>query len=449
MPETQSIPKCPEIKTALPGPKTKALIEQDQRYISPSYTRGYPLAIARGHGAMVQDPDGNWFLDFCAGIAVCSTGHSHPKVVSAIQEQAANFLHMSGTDFYYHAMADLAERLNELSAGRTPKKIFFGNSGTEAIEGAIKLARYHTGRPGIISFFRSFHGRTFGAMSVSASKSIQKSHFSPLVPHVYHAHYPYSYRPFFGAQSPEEEAEACLDYIRNYLFKMIAQPSDIAAILVEPIQGEGGYVVPPKNWLPGLRALCDEYGILMIADEVQSGVGRTGKMWACEHDNVEPDIMTSAKGLASGLPLGAIIAKADVMNWKPGCHATTFGGNPVACAAALATLDLVENGLMQNAECQGTYLQSQLQALVNQSNILGQVRGRGLMVGLEVIQSKTGNQKAPELRDKIVDACFEKGLLVLGCGENTIRFSPPLTIDSEDVDTAVAILKQVIAENGG
>lgn len=447
MPETRTVPKHPEIITALPGPKAKALIERDQRYISPSYTRGYPLTIKNGQGAMVEDLDGNWFLDFCSGIAVCSTGHSHPKVVEAIQHQAAKFLHMSGTDFYYENLADLAERLDQISPGGTPKKSFLCNSGTEAIEGALKLARYHTGRPTIISFYRSFHGRTFGSMAVTASKSVQKGHFSPLMANVHHAHYPYSYRPFFGKIAPEEEAQACIDFLKDYLFKMVAPPSEVAAILLEPIQGEGGYVVPPANWLPGVRELCDQYGIMLIVDEVQSGVGRTGKMWACEYDGIEPDILCSAKGLASGMPLGAFIAKEQVMSWRPGAHATTFGGNPVACAAALVTLDLVENGLMQNAAQQGQYLLKRLNELVQKSDRLGEVRGRGLMIGLEIIQSKATKAKDNVLRDLLVDKCFEKGLLILGCGENTIRFCPPLTIDAEDVDTAVRILEAALQEN--
>lgn len=447
MTETRAIPKKPEIVTELPGPKVRALIQEDHRYISPSYTRGYPFAIARGEGAMVQDPDGNWFLDFNAGIAVCSTGHCHPQVVKAIQEQAARFLHMSGTDFYYENMVELARRLDESAPGETPKKVFFCNSGAEAIEGALKLARHHTGRPNIISFYRSFHGRTYGAMSVTASKAVQRGHFAPLLGNIFHAHYPYSYRPFFGNTNPEDEAEACLEFIKSHLFQMVTQPSEVAAILVEPIQGEGGYVVPPKNWLPGLRKLCDAHGIVLIVDEVQAGIGRTGKMWATEYDGIEPDIITSAKGLASGMPLGAIIAKSNVMTWKPGAHATTFGGNPVACAAALATLDAVENGLMQNAAQQGQLLMARLSELVKQYDQLGEVRGRGLMVGLEIVQSKSGKAKDGALRDLLVDKCFEKGLLILGCGENTIRFSPPLVIDADDVETAVSIFEAVLKEN--
>jgi len=444
MPETYTAPKRPQIVTTLPGPRAKALIEKDEKYISPSYTRGYPLTIERGEGAMVMDLDGNWFLDFCAGIAVCATGHCHPKVVKAVEEQAQKFLHMSGTDFYYENMAALAETLDRVSAGSSPKKVFLCNSGTEAIEGALKLARYHTRRHGVISFYRSFHGRTYGSMSVSASKIPHRARMAPTLPGVFNAHYPYPYRPFFGQTTPEAEAEACLEFIKTHLFKHVVCPSEVAAIILEPVQGEGGYVVPPANWLPGLRKLCDEHGILLILDEVQSGIGRTGKMWAADHFNVEPDILCSAKGLASGLPLGAIIAKADVMTWPPGAHATTFGGNPVSCAAALATLELIENSLMKNADVQGQLLMHKLQGLVDRYDCLGEVRGLGLMVGLEVIESKASRNKAHDLRDQIVDACFEKGLLLLGCGDNTIRFSPSLIIDSQDVETAVSILEEVL-----
>lgn len=440
-------PQEPKIITTLPGPKTQALIDADKQYISPSYTRGYPLAIERGEGAMVMDPDGNWFLDFCAGIAVCATGHSHPKIVEAITTQAQRFIHMSGTDFYYPNMVALAKKLDETSGCKTPMKTFFANSGTEAIEGALKLARYHTKRTGFIAFYRSFHGRTFAAMSVTASKSVQKSHFQPLVPAVFHAHYPNAYRPMFCPNgSPEDEAQACLNYIEDYIFKMLIKPDEVAGILLESIQGEGGYVVPASNWLPGIRALCDKYGIIMITDEVQAGMGRTGKMWAFNHDGVEPDIIACAKGIASGLPLGAIIAKEHVMTWPPGTHATTFGGNPVACAAALATIELLESDLMTNATTQGKRLLSQLAGLVENFDCLGDVRGRGLMIGLEIVTDKASKSKNAALRDAIVDKCFEKGLLLLGCGENTIRFSPPLIITSEQVDIAVAIIKEAIQE---
>ncbi|HEY9746240.1 MAG TPA: acetyl ornithine aminotransferase family protein [Oculatellaceae cyanobacterium] len=437
----------PEIRTPLPGPETQALIDKDQRYLSPSYTRGYPLSIKRGYGAMVVDMDDNVFLDYCAGIAVCSTGHCHPEIVQTIREQSERFLHMSGTDFYYTVMADLAQKLAISTPGSPDKRVFFGNSGAEANEAAMKLARYKTGRPNFISFFRSFHGRTYGAMSLTASKSIHKKHFAPLVPGVFNAHYPYFYRDIFKSETPEACAKACLDYIEDYIFKMLTPPEDVAAFIVEPIQGEGGYVVPPPSFLTGLQAIAKKHGILIIADEVQSGIGRTGKMWASEHTpGFEPDIVTSAKGLASGLPLGACIAKSEIMDWPAGTHATTFGGNPISCAVALKTLELVEDGLMQNAREQGQYLKSQLLDLMARYDVIGDVRGEGLMLGIEIVTSKASKEKAPELRNRIVDACFYEGLLVLGCGENTIRFSPPLVICQEQTDTAVEILDRVLAK---
>jgi 4-aminobutyrate aminotransferase len=437
----------PKILMPLPGPKTQALIDKDHQYLSPSYTRDYPLSIAKGEGAIVEDLDGNRFLDFCSGIAVCSTGHSHPNVVQAIQEQAADFLHMSGTDFYYSVMATLAERLAILSPGNNHKRVYFGNSGAEVIEASIKLARYYTGRSTIVSFFRSFHGRTYGAMSATNSKSIQKKGFGPLVPGFVTAHYPYYYRDPFKSCCPEAMADACLEYIENYLFKMVVSPEEVAAFLVEPIQGEGGYVVPPANFLPRLQELAHRHGILIIADEVQSGIGRTGKMWASQHfQNFDPDILVSAKGLASGLPLGAMITKHHLMTWKPGAHASTFGGNPVACAAALATLELVENELCNNATVQGQFLQHGLQTLLEKYDILGEIRGLGLMIGIEVIESKTTRQKAPAYRNALVQKCFEHGLLILGCGENSIRFCPPLIISAEQAACALHIFEKAIQE---
>jgi 4-aminobutyrate aminotransferase len=437
----------PQIKTELPGPKTKALIEKDVRYLSPSYTRGYPLSIQYGYGAMVVDMDDNVFLDYCAGIAVCSTGHSHPEIVKTIREQSEKFLHMSGTDFYYTVMADLAEKLATTTPGSPDKKVFFGNSGTEANEAALKLARYHTGRKSFISFYRSFHGRTFGSMSVTASKSVQKSQFSPLVPGVYHAHYPYFYRDIFKSESPEACAQACLNYIEDYIFKMLVPAEEVAAFIVEPIQGEGGYVVPPASFMLGLQQLARKYGILIIADEVQAGMGRTGQLWASQlYPGFEPDIITSAKGLASGLPLGACIAKSQVMNWTPGTHATTFGGNPVSCAAALKTFELLEHGLLDNVRIQGSYLKARLQELAKRYDIIGDVRGEGLMLGLEIVESKASKVKAPDLRNDIVDACFYEGLLILGCGENSIRFSPPLIICEEQTDSAISIFERVLGK---
>lgn len=435
----------PEIKTELPGPKTRALIQKDQQYLSPSYTRGYPLSIKKGYGAMVVDMDDNVFLDYCAGIAVCSTGHSHPEIVKAIQTQSEQFLHMSGTDFYYTVMAELAEKLATSTPGSPDKKVFFGNSGTEANEAALKLARYHTGRKNYISFYRSFHGRTFGSMSVSASKAVQKSQFSPLMPGCYYAHYPYFYRDIFGSVSPDACAEACLNYIEDHIFKMLVPAEEVAAFIVEPVQGEGGYIIPPASFLLGLQALAKRYGILIIADEVQAGMGRTGQMWASQLcPGFEPDIMTSAKGLASGMPLGACIAKSDVMNWKPGTHATTFGGNPVSCAAALKTFELLENGLLDNVRQQGAYLKAKLQELLPRYDVMGDVRGEGLMLGVEIVESKATRKKAPDLRNQLVDACYYQGLLILGCGENSIRFSPPLIITEEQTDCAIAILEKVL-----
>lgn len=435
----------PHIRTELPGPKTKALIEKDSKYLSPSYTRGYPLSIQSGHGAMVVDMDDNVFLDYCAGIAVCSTGHSHPEIVQVIREQSEKFLHMSGTDFYYTVMAELAEKLAITTPGSPDKKVFFGNSGTEANEAALKLARYHTGRTSFISFFRSFHGRTFGSMSVTASKSVQKSRFSPLVPGVFNAHYPYFYRDIFKSESPEACAQACLNYIEDYIFKMLVPAEEVAAFIVEPIQGEGGYVVPPASFMLGLQKLARKYGILIIADEVQAGMGRTGQIWASQlYPGFEPDILTSAKGLASGLPLGACIARSDVMNWEPGTHATTFGGNPVSCAAALKTFELLETGLLENTRLQGAYLKAKLQELMARHEVIGDVRGEGLMLGIEIVESKASKTKAPELRNRIVDECYYQGLLILGCGENSIRFSPPLVINQEQTDTAIGILEKVL-----
>jgi 4-aminobutyrate aminotransferase len=437
----------PHIKTKLPGPKTQALLEKDARYLSPSYTRGYPLSVASGQGALVTDLDDNVFLDFCAGIAVCATGHSHPQVVAAIQTQAAKFLHMSGTDFYYEGMADLAERLAKNTPGSSDKKVFFGNSGAEANEAALKLARYHSRRPNFISFYGGFHGRTFGAMSVSASKAIQRSRFSPLMAGCYFAHYPNAYRNPFGAKTVEDCADACLDYIRKTLFKQIVLPEEVAAFIIEPIQGEGGYLIPPPFFLTELQALAHQHGILIIADEIQCGMGRTGKLWASQHiDGFEPDILTSAKGLASGMPLGACIARSELMDWPPGAHATTFGGNPVSCAAALTTLDLLEGGLIEQARIEGAYLKQALQQISERCDVLGEVRGEGLMLGLEIVQSKASRQVSPNRRNAIVDACFEKGLLVLGCGESTIRLSPPLVIDRVQSDCALQILDDVLAK---
>ena len=440
----------PDIKTSLPGPNTQALMSRDAQYISTSYTRGYPLSIASGDGPMVTDVDGNRFLDFCSGIAVCASGHSHQSVVQAIKDQADKFLHMSGTDFYYSNMVDLAERLAKSAPGSSQKRVFFTNSGAESNECAIKLARYHTKRQYVITFYRSFHGRTYGALSIGASKAIQRKHFGPLLPGVLYAHYPYFYRDMFNSPNEEACAENCLDYINDYLFKMIVPPDEVAAIIVEPIQGEGGYVPAPASFLLGLQSMARQHGIMVIADEVQSGMGRTGKMWASQlTPGFEPDIICSAKGIASGLPLGAVIARDDVMQWEPGTHASTFGGNPVACAAALKTIDLLEGdngqpGLLANTETIGSYMKQKLIEMAKRHDCMGDVRGHGLMLGIEIVNDKASKTKAPALRDKIVDDCFYQGLIILGCGENSIRFCPPLVITQDHADEALRIFESVL-----
>jgi 4-aminobutyrate aminotransferase len=419
----------PKLLTSLPGPKAREIIERDAKVISTSYTRSYPLVASRGEAAIVEDPDGNRFLDFAAGIAVVATGHCHPKVVQAIQAQAARLIHMSGTDFYYENMVELAERLTTYVPSGAPHRVYFGNSGTEAVEAAIKLARYHTGRKQFIAFQGAFHGRTMGSLALTASKSIQKEGFFPLMPGVHHVPYPNPYRGLSGAE--------CVDFIERELFRTVLPPDEVAAIFVEPIQGEGGYIVPPKGFLGQLRRLADTYGILLVFDEVQSGMGRTGKMFACEHFDAVPDVITLAKGIASGLPLGATIARADVMDWPPGAHATTFGGNPVAIAAALATLDLLEAELIQNAAAMGEHLMSRLRQLPRRFSIVGDVRGLGLMIGIELVRDQVSKERAGELRDQLISMCFERGLLLLGAGPNAIRLCPPLVITKDQCDFAV------------
>jgi len=412
--------KVPHIKIKPPGPRAQAIIKQDELYTAPAYGRVYPLVVKQGRGMAIEDVDGNLFLDFTAGIAVASTGHSHPKVVQAIQEQAAKFLHFCGSDFYYEPMALLSEKLSNLAPGSSAKKVFLTNSGTEAVEAAIKLARYATKRTHLIAFLGSFHGRTLGALSLTASRSSHRARFGPLLPDVHHIPY---------------EMEG-LDALENKLFRYHVAPDEVAAVFVEPIQGEGGYVVPPRDFLGKLAEICRRHGILLVADEIQTGFGRTGKMFACEHWGVEPDILCVAKGIASGLPLGAMIARGDISTWKPGNHGSTFGGNPVACAAALATIELVENGLMANAAEVGSYLKEKLSTLKSGRSAIKDVRGLGLMVGVELADA--------ELRNRVVRAAFESGLLLLGCGESTIRFSPPLIVSKKEVDVAVEIFASVL-----
>jgi len=437
--------KRPQVKTPLPGPNARKIIELDTRLISPSYTRAYPLVARRGRGAMMEDVDGNLFLDFSAGIAVVATGHSHPEVVAAIQQQAADFIHMSGTDFYYENMVTLAEKLAAVTPGDFPKRVFYSNSGTEAVEAALKLARYATGRTHFIAFHGCFHGRTYGSLSLTASKTVQRERFGPFLPGVVHAPFSYPYRCPLGAP-PEKCAAACLGYLENVILKTSVSPKDVAAIIVEPVQGEGGYAFPPHEFLQGLERLCRQHGMLLIADEVQSGMGRTGKWWAYEHAGITPDIVTIAKGIASGMPLGAMIARADLMIWPPGAHASTFGGNPVCIAAALATIRLLESGLIENARRLGDYILGRLADWPQRHRLVGEVRGRGLMIGIELVRDKQTKERAAAERNAVVEAAFQRGLLLLGCGPNTLRLMPPLVIDQEQADVALDILEASLSE---
>ncbi|HEY6213729.1 MAG TPA: acetyl ornithine aminotransferase family protein [Vicinamibacterales bacterium] len=436
---------APHIKTPLPGPRAKAIIDRDKKFVSPSYTRGYPLVIERGYGSTVEDVDGNLFLDCAAGIAVNSTGHSHPEVVTAITEQAQKFLHMSGTDFYYEPQVALAEAVNDIAPIKGGTRSFFGNSGTEAIEACIKLSRYATGRPNIIAFLGGFHGRTMGSLALTASKAIQRKGFSPLMPGVFHAPYPDCYRCPLGLNAENCAAE-CLDFIDHQLFVQLLSPDEVASIVVEPIQGEGGYIVAPDQFLQRLRELTTTHGILLVADEVQSGMGRSGKMFAIEHTGVEPDIVAIAKGIASGLPLGVAVAKANLMSWPPGAHASTFGGNPVSCAAALTTIRLLKERLVANAATVGAHLMNGLTSLMDKHRLIGDVRGRGLMIGVELVKDRATKERAPDERNAVVDACFRRGLLVLGAGKNSIRFSPPLVLTRDEANTAVRIFDEALSE---
>lgn len=434
----------PNIRTPLPGPNAQRIIAEDQVLISPSYTRSYPLVARRGRGTVIEDVDGNLFLDFSAGIAVVATGHCHPEVVAAVQQQAGELIHMSGTDFYYEQMPQLAQRLSAIAPMAGPHRVYYGNSGAEALECAIKLARYHTRRQHLIAFHGAFHGRTMGALSLTASKPQQRRRFSPLVPGVTHVPFPNSYRGPAAGQSLEDYGLACARFIEERVFRTLLAPEEVAAIVVEPIQGEGGYLVAPPVFLRELRAICDRHGILLIADEVQSGMGRTGKWWAIEHSGVEPDIVTIAKGIASGMPLGVCISKAHVMDWVPGSHASTFGGNPVCLAAALATLDIVEREAMANAARVGAQILQRVERWTRQYRIAGDVRGAGLMIGIEIVDNSDSRTRVGELRDAIVQAAFERGLLLLGCGANTLRICPPLTVSSEEAAAALDILEDVI-----
>lgn len=437
--------KFPNIKTPLPGPKAAGLIKIDRNYVSPSYTRGYPLVAEKAKGLWIHDPDGNTFLDFTAGIAVCATGHCHPHVVNAIKKQADLLLHMSGTDFYYTPQIALAEKLSKLVVGKGKKKVFFGNSGAEAVEAAFKLARWYTKRELNIAFFGAFHGRTMGALSLTASKVIQKKHYNPLIPGITHIPYAYCFRCPYNMSYPECGIE-CVRWVEETLFRTVIPPEEVAAIFVEPIQGEGGYIVPPPEFHIELKKIAEKYKILYVVDEVQSGMGRTGKMLAIEHFGIDPDIIALAKGIASGMPLGAMVAKSDIMTWEAGSHASTFGGNPVSCCAALATIELLEAELMENAKTMGEYLISKLCELQKSIECIGDVRGKGLMVGVEIVKNRQIKERAPDWRNKIIKKAFEKGLLLLGCGENTIRFSPALTVTAEEMDVCLTIFEEVLLE---
>jgi 4-aminobutyrate aminotransferase len=435
----------PFIKIKPPGPKAKEYLERDSKYISPSYTRVYPLVAERGEGCWIYDVDGNKYLDLNAGVAVCALGHSHPEILKVIEEQSKKLIHYSGTDFYYPPEIDLAEKLAEISPGAKNRKVFFSNSGAEAIECAIKLVKYHTNRPYLISFYSSFHGRTMGALSLTASKEIQRKGFYSLIPGIYHVYYPYCYRCVFNLSYPDCNFY-CVEIIEETLFRKVLPPEEVAAIFFEPIQGEGGYVVPPPNYFKKLKELADKYGILLVDDEVQTGMGRTGKFFGIEHWGIIPDILTVAKGIAGGLPLGACIAKSGIMSWKPGSHASTFGGNPVACKVSLKIIEILENGLLENVRKAGEYLLNLLKEIEKRYEIIGDVRGKGLMIGVEIVKDKKSKERDKERRDKIVYKCFERGVLLLPAGENCIRFCPPLIISKEEIDIGIEIFEGVIKE---
>src|SRR6202522_3252780 len=437
----------PKLHGELPGPKARAAVAHDDRVMSPSYTRSYPLVAKSGKGIRITDVDGNEFMDFAAGIAVNSTGHCHPEVVAAIQKQAAELIHISGTDFYYESMTELADRLSAVAPMPGPHRFYYGNSGAEAVECALKIARYHTKRQQVISFFGAFHGRTMGALSLTGSKPQQKRRFSPMVPGVTHIRYPYAYRGCSGGPEEEEAfSMGCARYIEEKLFKTILAPEEVAAIFVEPIQGEGGYVVAPTIFMQELRRICDKHGILLVLDEVQSGIGRTGKWFAVEHTGVHPDIVCMAKGIASGMPLGVTLSKADIMDWSPGSHASTFGGHPVCIAAALATLDVIEKeGLLRNSQEVGDHMQKRMANWPRKHRIVGDIRGRGLMIGVEIVKDQATREHGASERDRIVELAFERGVLFLGCGPSTIRIAPALVVTKDEADVAMDALEESIA----
>lgn len=434
------------ILTPPPGPKAKQILERDAKVLSPSYARDYPFVMDHGKGAEVWDVDGNRYIDFAAGIAVCSTGHSHPEIVKAIQAQAEKFIHIS-SDYYHEVMVQLAERINDIAPIKEGVTVFLANSGTESVEAALKLARYATGRRQFIGFLGAFHGRSMGSLSFTASKARQQERFFPTMPGVWHVPFPDPYRPIFPNPLNGDQGDAVVDYIENILFPEALPPDEVAAILVEPIQGEGGYIVPPQNFFPRLRALCDKHGILLIADEVQTGMGRTGKWWAIQHWGIEPDIVCIAKGIASGVPMGAMAARKSIgAKWKPGAHGNTYGGNPIACVSALKTIELIENGMMQNAAAMGAYMLDALAEMQARHPSIGEVRGKGLIIGVELVKDRVTKKPASELQRAVMHCCFETGLITLGCGKSTMRFMPPLMIGKGLVDEGLEIFEQVLTE---
>lgn len=448
MTPTQELQK-PSIKTALPGPKSVEIINADAQYVTPSYPRpDYKLVADHAQGVWITDPDGNVFLDCNAGVAVCSTGHCHPEVVAAIQRQAGELIHLCGTDFYYRHMPELGKKLNEIVPIDGPTKTHFANSGAEAIETALKLAMYHTRRQKFIAFYSSFHGRTLGALSLTSSRTAQRLGFMRQALDVVHVPYPNKFRHFATDLPTDEETVSrdCINWIENRVMKTTTPPEEVAGIILEVVQGEGGYIPAPTDFVKELRRLCDQHGIMLIVDEVQSGMGRTGKMFALDHhEGVKADIVCMAKGLGSGMPIGACTAKADIMTWHKGAHASTFGGNPVALASALKTIELLQSGLVENSKTVGAYLQNCLNDLKEKYDVIGDVRGLGMMLGVEFVTDKKTLKPAPELRDKIEYACYERGLIILGCGTNTIRWSPPLILTKENVDVAIGIFDEAIA----
>lgn len=435
----------PIIKTEIPGPKAKKIIAKDKRFASSSYIKEYPLVVERGEGAVVEDVDGNRYLDLMAGIAVNVTGYSHPGVVEAVKNQSEKFSHICSTDFYYPSFSRLVERLANQVPISGEKSVFLTNSGAEAVETAIKLARYHTRRPCFIAFLGAFHGRTVGALSLTASKAKQRSFFGPLMPGVYHIPYGDCYRCPYKLKYDSCRIH-CAHAIEDILCEHLISPEEIAAVFVEPILGEGGYVVPPVEFHKKIREFTAKHGILLVADEIQSGMGRTGKFLAIENFSVEPDVVLLAKGLASGLPLGAVITRKKYMSWEAGTHGSTFGGNPIACEAALATLDLIQGGLMANASKLGSRLLSRLKKLKRTHPLIGDVRGMGLMIGVELVKNRKNKEPFAEAAHEIVQRAFNKGLLMLPCGESVIRFSPPFVIQPSQLDFAVDIFSEVLSQ---